>query len=80
MRVVRTRVFPGSGAGEDQHGTVECFHRFALLRVEVAKIGRGPRAKRARGNTACNWLRAQWSRVVALWFGHLSVKGGKPPE
>ena len=66
----------GSGAGEDQHGTVESFNGFALLRVEVAKIGRGPRAKRARGDTACNWLRAQWSRVVALRLGHLSVRGG----
>ena len=71
MRVVRTRVFPGSGAGEDQHRSVQCFHRLALLRVEVAEIGRGPGAKRARGNTARNWLRAQWSRVVALRFGHV---------
>ena len=64
-----------SGAGEDQHRSVKCFHRLALLRVEVAEIRRGPGAKRARCNTPCNWLRAQRSGVVALWFGHVVGKG-----
>jgi hypothetical protein len=66
----------GSGAGEDQHGTVESFHCLALLWVEIAKVRHGPRAKRARGDAACNRLRAQWSRVVTLGLGHLSVRGG----
>jgi hypothetical protein len=65
----------GSGAGEDQHGTVEGFHCLALLWVEVAKVRHWPRAKRACGDAACDRLRAQWSRVVTLGFGHLSVKG-----
>src|SRR5262249_17660488 len=54
----------GSGAGKDQYWTIESFHCLALLRVEVAEVGRSPGAKCARGDAAGNRLRAQWSRVV----------------
>ena len=67
----------GAGAGQHQNGAVQCFHRLALLRVEVGEIGRRPGAERARGNAARNRLRAQWRRVVAFRLGHVvRLRGG----